>query len=136
MIIFQKQKNLKEYLSTLNISTTGFVPTMGALHLGHISLIQESNNKCDITICSIYINPTQFNNIDDFLNYPKKIENDIKLLNNNNCDILYCPESSDLYKKNEKPMRYCFNGIEKTLEMDIAGQIISFCEKKLGILQN
>ena len=103
MIIFKEQKELKKHLTKLNNSLIGFAPTMGALHQGHISLIKESNKTCNITICSIYVNPTQFNNPDDFLNYPKNIKDDIKILQNCSCDILYCPENTDLYKANEKP---------------------------------
>ena len=116
MIIFKEQKELKKHLTKINNSLIGFVPTMGALHQGHISLIKKSNNTCNITICSIYVNPTQFNNTDDFLNYPKTIKDDIKILQDNNCDILYCPENTDLYKANEKPGEYNFNGIELYLE--------------------
>ena len=116
MIIFKEQKELKKHLTKINNSLIGFVPTMGALHQGHISLIKKSNQSCGITICSIYINPTQFNNTDDFLNYPKTIKDDLKILQENNCDILYCPEDEDLYKENEKPNEYRFNGIELYLE--------------------
>ncbi len=62
MIIFKEQEELKKHLTKLNNSLIGFVPTMGALHEGHISLIKKSNKSCNITICSIYVNPTQFNN--------------------------------------------------------------------------
>ena len=116
MIIFKEQKELKKYLSKLNNRIIGFVPTMGALHQGHISLISKSNELCDITVCSIYVNPTQFNNADDLLKYPKTIKDDIKILQENKCDILYCPEDEDLYKENEKPKKYRFNGIELYLE--------------------
>jgi len=116
MIIFKEQEELKKHLAKLNNSLIGFVPTMGALHQGHISLIKKSNSTCNTTICSIYVNPTQFNNTDDFLNYPKTIKDDIKILQDNNCDILYCPENTDLYKANEKPGEYNFNGIELYLE--------------------
>ena len=116
MIIFKKQKELKIHLTTLNSSVIGFVPTMGALHQGHISLIKKSAKSCSITICSIYVNPTQFNNTDDLLNYPKTIKDDIKILQENKCDILYSPEDEDLYKENEKPKEYRFNGIELYLE--------------------
>ena len=116
MIIFKEQKELKKYLTKLSNSLIGFVPTMGALHEGHISLIKKSNKSCNITICSIYVNPTQFNNTDDFLNYPKTFKNDIKILQESGCDILYCPENTDLYKANEKPGVYSFNGIELYLE--------------------
>ena len=116
MIIFKKQKELKRHLTKLNNSVIGFIPTMGALHQGHISLISKSKALCDITVCSIYINPTQFNKSDDFLNYPKKIEDDIQLLEKNNCDILYSPEDIDLYQSNEIAKKYNFNGIELSLE--------------------
>ena len=78
MIIFKEQEELKKHLAKLNNRIIGFVPTMGALHQGHISLIKSSNKSCNVTICSIYVNPTQFNNPDDFLNYPKTIKDDIK----------------------------------------------------------
>ncbi len=116
MIIFKEQKELKKYLAKLNNSLIGFVPTMGALHQGHMSLIKNSKISCDITICSVYINPTQFNNTDDLLKYPKTIKDDIKILQENKCDLLYCPEDDDLYKVNEKPGEYRFNGIELYLE--------------------
>ena len=116
MIIFNNQKELKEHLSKVKNSLIGFVPTMGALHQGHISLISKSKALCDITVCSIYVNPTQFNKSDDFLNYPKKIKDDIKLLEKNNCNILYSPEDVDLYKRDEIAKNYNFNGIELSLE--------------------
>ena len=116
MIIFKEQKELKKHLTKINNSLISFVPTMGALHQGHISLIKKSNKTCNITICSIYINPTQFNNTDDFLKYPKTIKDDIKILKESSCDILYCPENTDLYKANEKANKYKFNGVELYLE--------------------
>ncbi|MDC1024535.1 pantoate--beta-alanine ligase [Flavobacteriales bacterium] len=116
MIIFKEQKELKKYLTKLNNNVVGFVPTMGALHQGHISLIKKSAKSCSITICSIYVNPTQFNNTNDLLKYPKTIKDDIQILQENKCDILYCPEDEDLYKENEKPKEYRFNGIELYLE--------------------
>ena len=116
MIIFKEQKELIKYLAKLNNKIIGFVPTMGALHQGHMSLIKKSNKLCNITICSIYVNPTQFNNTNDLLNYPRTIKDDIKILQENKCDILYCPEDDDLYKANEKSGEFRFNGIELYLE--------------------
>ena len=116
MIIFKEQKELKKHLIKLNNRIIGFVPTMGALHQGHMSLIKKSNKLCNITICSIYVNPTQFNKSDDFLNYPRTMKDDIKILQENKCDILYCPEDNDLYKANEERIKYRFNGIELYLE--------------------
>jgi pantoate--beta-alanine ligase len=69
--------------------TIGFVPTMGALHQGHISLIEHSKQKADLTVCSIFVNPTQFNDKADFEKYPITIEKDILLLEKAECDILF-----------------------------------------------
>ena len=116
MIIFKEQKELKKHLTKLKNSIIGFVPTMGALHQGHMSLIKKSNISCDITICSIYVNPTQFNNANDLLKYPRTIKHDIRLLEKNKCDILYSPDDHDLYKANKMSNKYRFNGIELYLE--------------------
>ena len=94
----------------------GFVPTMGALHEGHTSLILTSKTKCDITICSIFVNPTQFNDKSDYKNYPIDIKSDLKKLSEIECDIVYTPKSSDLYSIDEITKEYNFNGLEKKLE--------------------
>jgi len=86
---------LAEY--TFLDKTIGFVPTMGALHDGHVSLINFSKKQCDITVCSIFVNPTQFNNSEDLAHYPKTPENDILLLTNAGCDFLYMPSVEDIY---------------------------------------
>jgi pantoate--beta-alanine ligase len=117
MIIFKKKELLADYIaSKINSHTIGLTATMGALHEGHVSLIKESKKKCDISICSIFINPTQFNNINDFIKYPKTSESDLKLLKKSKCDVVYMPESKDLYKKNEKVIKYEFNNLAKYLE--------------------
>ncbi len=75
----------------------GFVPTMGALHNGHISLIDNSKQKTDFTVCSIFVNPTQFNNKEDFEKYPITITKDVELLEAANCDVLFLPSASEIY---------------------------------------
>jgi pantoate--beta-alanine ligase len=102
MLVFKKITELQELLSTYQLQgkTIGFVPTMGALHQGHISLIDISKKQTDITICSIFVNPTQFNNKEDLIQYPRTPEQDIQLLESVNCDILYMPEKSDVYPEN------------------------------------
>lgn len=117
MIIFENQNDLQLYLQNEGINKKiGFIPTMGALHDGHISLIKESSKKCDLTICSIFINPTQFNNKEDLDKYPKTLEQDILLLKKNECDILYSPEKSDLYLAGEKVTKYNFKNLGDVLE--------------------
>ena len=99
MILFKRNFTLSDYLETRRKSgdRIGFVPTMGALHKGHISLIQESKRLTDITVCSIFVNPTQFNDPKDFRKYPQTIEADILLLEKNGADILFLPAVEEIY---------------------------------------
>ena len=96
--------------------SVGFVPTMGALHHGHISLIEKSRAENEITICSIYVNPTQFNNADDFKKYPKTIENDIDMLEKWGCDVLFLPETNEVYTKDFIIQQYNLGYLETLLE--------------------
>ena len=114
---FTTKTELIDYLKTVvKEKTIGFVPTMGALHNGHLSLIEESNNKCDITICSIFINPTQFNNPEDLAKYPNALKKDLSLLKKENCDIVYSPKVSDLYINGEGVKNYNFGDIANLME--------------------
>jgi len=79
----------------------GFVPTMGALHEGHLELIKVAKKECYIVISSIYINPTQFNNTTDLAKYPRTLDSDTKLLSENGCDLVFCPNDGEMYNKNE-----------------------------------
>lgn len=99
MILFKKADDLIEWLDTQrqNEKTIGFVPTMGALHTGHISLIKESEKNNAITVCSIFINPTQFNDPADFEKYPVTIEKDIEMLETAGCDGLFLPGVNEIY---------------------------------------
>ena len=99
MIIFKKFEDYTNYINRLinQKQNIGFVPTMGALHEGHISLITHCKKISDITIASIFINPTQFNNKEDFNHYPVTLEQDIYLLETNGCDILLLPDEKDVY---------------------------------------
>ena len=103
MQVFTTIKDLKNALRVLNSNnkTIGFVPTMGALHQGHISLINYSKQQCDITVCSIFVNPTQFNNLEDLDKYPRTPENDTILLEKAGCDFLYLPSISDIYPEKD-----------------------------------
>lgn len=80
--------------------SVGFVPTMGALHSGHLSLVDQSISQNNITVLSIFVNPTQFNNLSDFEKYPRTLESDIQLLNNRPVDYIFAPHRSELYPDN------------------------------------
>lgn len=100
MLIFKDIDPIKTHLFSLKSKgqTIGFVPTMGALHAGHTSLIEESNKKNDVTVCSIYVNPTQFNKETDLANYPRVLNQDIKILEEAGCDILFAPSDHVMYQ--------------------------------------
>ena len=116
MKIIKKKSKLKELLYSLSKEKIGFVPTMGALHAGHISLIKASKYRCDLTICSIYVNPTQFNSQKDLRNYPTKTNRDIQLLKKHHCDILFLPDDFELYEDNLKSSEFDLNNLDKFME--------------------
>jgi len=119
MIIFKHAADLKKFLERPDLSECrlGFVPTMGALHAGHLSLLKRSKESSDITVCSIFVNPTQFNNSDDFRKYPKTIEQDILLLEENNCDILFLPHEKEIYPdETSKNKHFDLGYLETVLE--------------------
>jgi len=93
----------------------GFVPTMGALHKGHFSLIEMAKSECDFIVVSIFINPTQFNDKSDFDNYPKNLKDDLLRLKKIRPHVVFSPESEELYN-HEIPIQLNLNGLDKTLE--------------------
>ena len=95
MKIFKSKHKLKEEIS--NIKDISFVPTMGGLHKGHISLIKKSQNFKGKTLVSIFVNPTQFNKKNDFLSYPRNLKKDLKILKNLNVDLIYLPNLKDIF---------------------------------------
>jgi pantoate--beta-alanine ligase len=99
MIIFKKTNDLRQYLDFCrqNNQAIGFVPTMGALHEGHISLLKISTTENQVTACSIFVNPAQFNDPKDFQKYPSTLSDDIFKLESNGCDILFLPPVEEIY---------------------------------------
>jgi len=98
--VFQTTSDIQNYLlnvSQLGIKSVGFVPTMGALHDGHLSLIKESKIKTDLTVCSIFVNPTQFNDKKDFEKYPIQLDKDLELLLVAGCDVVFVPSVEEIY---------------------------------------
>lgn len=96
----------------------GLVPTMGALHKGHLSLVKNSISNNDITVVSIFVNPTQFNNPNDLASYPRMVDKDLELLQTVGCDVVFAPEADDIYSKSETESRFEFDfeGLDKVME--------------------
>ena len=97
MKIIRSIKKLRAIIS--NVDNLGFVPTMGGIHKGHLSLIKKSIKKCNKTLISIYVNPTQFNSKIDFSKYPRNIKKDLTLLKKHNVDFIFIPKTTEIYSK-------------------------------------
>jgi len=118
MEIFKTVKSLKEKILFLKNKgkTIGFVPTMGALHEGHISLINRSVEDNNFTVASLFVNPTQFNKPEDLQKYPRTFDEDKEKLQSAKCDILFFPSSEEMYPANEKAEQYDFGQIATVME--------------------
>ena len=118
MIIFKRSASVLNYLRQQKNhgKKIGFVPTMGALHQGHVSLIEAAKSENDVVVCSIFVNPTQFNNTQDFTHYPITIEEDILKLHNTGCNVLFLPAEREIYPLDYKAPHYALGIIENILE--------------------
>ena len=113
--VSELQKIITQHKS--NGKTVGFSPTMGALHNGHMSLIAASNSENDISVCSVFVNPTQFNEKTDLDKYPRTLKADEKLLKKNGVDIVFAPSVEEIYPKNLKTkLKLDFKGLDKEME--------------------
>jgi pantoate--beta-alanine ligase len=117
MEIFKQIAPLKAYLKGLKRQgkTIGLVPTMGALHEGHLSLVKASQSHNQITVSTIFVNPTQFNNAADLLKYPRTIERDTQLLKEVRCDVLFSPENEEIYPE-KSIVKLDFGHLDKVME--------------------
>ncbi|PWB28474.1 pantoate--beta-alanine ligase [Flavobacterium sp. HTF] len=119
MHIFYGKVALIAYLKTIKTtnSTIGFVPTMGALHQGHLALMQRSLKENDDTVVSIFVNPTQFNNPEDLAKYPRTLEEDVKKMRVlSDKIILYAPSVEDIYEGDTISQNFDFDGLENQME--------------------
>jgi pantoate--beta-alanine ligase len=117
MEIFKEIKPLKAFLRDVRKAgkTIGLVPTMGALHRGHLSLIDASKVSNDITVSTVFVNPTQFNNPSDLLKYPRTLDKDTELLKEVRCDVLFAPETAELYPE-KSTLKLDFGALDKVME--------------------
>lgn len=119
MIIFKNASQLSDFLKNKkkNQNRIGFVPTMGALHHGHLSLLHKSLEQNDYSVVSIFVNPTQFNDQEDFEKYPVTVEKDILLLESSGCNVLFLPSVSEIYSHEFVPSKkYDLGFLETVLE--------------------
>ena len=119
MIVFRKKDELNAKISSLKEenTTVGFVPTMGALHQGHLSLVKEALANNNLVVVSIFVNPTQFDNSEDLKKYPRNLQQDIDLLNTlSDKIIVYAPTVEDIYEGETKSRKFNFDGLEHQME--------------------
>ena len=119
MLVFNTQNELISYLNSISDekSSVGFVPTMGALHAGHLSLLEESIKNNSLSVISIFVNPTQFNNAEDLAKYPKTLDTDIeKIKTVSNSILVFAPSVDDIYGGKTVSKQFDFDGLENQME--------------------
>ncbi|MEO8148581.1 MAG: pantoate--beta-alanine ligase [Bacteroidia bacterium] len=115
---FETIESLQSYLDSVRGSnkSIGFIPTMGALHKGHIELINKARNENDIVVSSVFVNPTQFNNQNDLALYPRPVEKDIAMLEKANCDAVFTPPVEAMYPDGNNLLNLDLAGLDKVME--------------------
>jgi pantoate--beta-alanine ligase len=117
MKVISIAKELQSILSNLYLAPVGFVPTMGALHAGHISLVESAVKQCPVVVVSIFVNPTQFNDKNDLKNYPRDLGKDLELLKNilRENDIVFSPDVEEIYPEEDKRV-FNFGNLDRVME--------------------
>lgn len=119
MNVFHAQSLLKQYLQPFKQAkqTLGFVPTMGAIHNGHLSLLQKALNENDVVVMSIFVNPTQFNNSEDLAKYPRTLQKDLGLIQSlSEKIVIYAPSVDDIYEGNTVAQNFNYDGLDNEME--------------------
>ena len=116
MYVFRTIKGLRNYLQSNNERQIGFTPTMGALHEGHLSLLHRSKKASDISVVSIFVNPTQFNDPGDLVKYPRTLSSDLGLLYAAGCDVVFVPEADEIYPEDEPSEDIDLSGLDLHME--------------------
>ena len=141
MKIVRDIKTIKKVLFKYktNTSRIGFVPTMGAIHEGHLSLLKKSIKENDVTICSIYVNPAQFNDKKDLENYPRTESSDIAKIKKLQCDVLFMPSDKEMFPQNNSRTQYtfttCLNKLEGEKRPGHFTGVITIVHKLFNIVQ-
>ncbi|MGV3503029.1 MAG: pantoate--beta-alanine ligase [Adhaeribacter sp.] len=117
MTIIESLPEIKHVLQQVRASgkTLGFVPTMGALHAGHLQLLQTARAQNQVVVCSIFVNPIQFNKAEDFQHYPRVVTEDVALLEQQGCDYLFLPQAADMYPR-PLGLSFSFGSLETVME--------------------
>ncbi|MEN8186544.1 MAG: pantoate--beta-alanine ligase [Bacteroidota bacterium] len=117
MKVFNTINSLQSFLSKIDKNIKiGFVPTMGALHNGHLSLLSKASSENEITVVSIFVNPTQFDKKEDLDKYPQTLQEDLKMLELEKCDVVFVPSVKEMYQSELKPQNFEFGGLENVME--------------------
>lgn len=118
-VLTTKQELISQMEACLRQNKTiGLVPTMGALHEGHAALVNRAVSENDVCVVSVFVNPTQFNNVEDLLKYPRTLDNDVELLTDLGVHFVFAPSSEEMYTSEEmqQPFSFDFNGLDEVME--------------------
>jgi len=117
MEVFHHRREISQHIASLKKAgkSVGFVPTMGALHAGHFSLVQASKQQNDFTVVSIFVNPTQFNNKEDLVRYPRTLDTDLPLIEKEGCDMVFVPGEREMYPEPDLRV-FSFGNLDKVME--------------------